>query len=506
MNVPVCICRTERIIHTVLNSRVLPDLEARTVRNISFVAIAQLVSLLLTVIMIAALTRILTPADFGIVSISFVIIGLFALIQDFGVAPAIVQRDSRIDEAISAGLAIRWVLAVALLALLCLFAVPIGDFYGYESLSLVLVVMSLNLFLQPLAFSSYVVLTRKLMFSRLATAMVGQNVMQALVALTLAFIGFSYWSLVFGSLAGSGFYVLILNHYEHSRHRPSFDRALSKELMGFGSHLLVTALMVFIILNIDQLVIGKVLGVTALGVYFVSVKFGRSLGEQVSNTVNKVLFPTMARMKNSIENLRIGYCLSLRMIAVIVVPIAIGISALSPNLVEVVLGEDFGEAVIPIAILSIQGLFNALTPSAANVLVAIGAPKYLSVQSTVHATLIVATIYPIAMVSGVVGVCILTLVLSVSAFGFYLVVLSRKLNMRFRNMISPMAPCLISGALVYALLRFSMAFAPVSVLSLIGLAFVGGSAYVLFLHVLSNGRDVRDVISLISRSFWNGGV
>jgi O-antigen/teichoic acid export membrane protein len=274
-----------------------------------------------------------------------------------------------------------------------------------------------------------------------------------------------------------------------------------KELLGFGSHLLIIGLMAFVIFNIDQLVVGRVLGVAVLGIFFVSVKFGRALGEQVSVTVNKVLFPTMARMKDSIEHLKVGYVQSLRMIAIIAVPLSLGLSALSPLLVEVVLGKDWRTASIPIAILSIQGLLNALILPASNVLISIGKPKYMSMQATVQAVAMVVGIYPVALFFGINGVCALTTTLSLGVLIYLLVVFSRIFGVRFLEMASPMAPSLLSGFVVYLVLAMLVSVLPRDATSLAVLVAAGTVVYTLSLHIASGGRDVRDFINLIRESF-----
>jgi O-antigen/teichoic acid export membrane protein len=479
----------------------LSSLETRTVRSVSLIGVAQLISLILTLLAVTVLTKILTPEDFGIVSIGMIFMALFTSFQDFGITPALIQRDTRIEDSISVGLSLRWIFAIALLALIIGISPFISAFYGKPAITLVLIVMSLNLLIQPIAFSSLVLLTRKLDFSTLAFASIVQIVTSTGVSIGLALMSFSYWSLVFGSLAGSISYAAMLLYYERTVFRPRIDRGLMKELLGFGSHLLIIGLMAFVIFNIDQLMVGRVLGIAVLGIFYVSVKFGRTFGEQVSTTVNKVLFPTMARMKDSIEHLKVGYVQSLRMIAIIAVPLSLGLSALSSLLVEVVLGKDWSAASIPIAILSIQGLLNALIPPASNVLISIGKPKYLSVQATVQAVAMVVGIYPVALYFGINGVCALTTILSLGVLIYLLVVFSRIFKVKLLEMASPIAPSLLSGFVVYFILAVLVSILPQDATSLTTLVAAGTVVYILSLHIASGGRDVRDFINLLRGSF-----
>lgn len=478
----------------------MSSLRTRTFRNISYIGLAQITVLVLVFVMITILARLLTPEDFGIASLGMIMIALFATVQDFGITQAVIQRDTRVEDSIAVGLSIRWTIAVVLLIAIVLLSDPISQFYENAAIAPVLIVMSANLFVQPIAFPPLVMLSRRLEFRRIGVGTVAQYGTMAFVSIGLALAGFTYWSIVWGSLAGSVAYVATLRYYQSSRIRPMIDKGLAKELLGFGTHLLVAGLMAYVIFNIDQLVIGKVLGVAVLGIYFIAVRFGRTFGEQVSATVNKVLFPTMARMKESSDSLRTGYVESLRMISVVVVPLSVGLAALSPVFVDVVLGDDWSAAVFPITILSLQGLLNALIPPAASVLAAIGKPKYMSVQATVQAGIMIVLIYPVASGYGIDGVCVLTASLSLGVIAYFILVFSRIFGSSPAEIVRPMMPAVVSGAITFAFLFAAVQFTDPSASWLAVLSVAGACLYLGCLHLLSRGRDLRDLFNLVKGS------
>lgn len=479
----------------------LSTLETRTVRNISYIGISQAAILLLSLLTVTILARVLTPEDFGIVSISALFMALFISIQDFGVGNAVIQRDTRIEESISVMLFLRWVIAGILFFVIVAFSPLISDFYGNPAIMPVIIVMSLTLFIQPIAFSSSIMLVRKLEFWKLAMAAIVSSAATTVVSISLALLDFSYWSIVLGSLSGTVSSVFVMRYYEKTRLRPRIDRKLMRELMGFGVHLLINGLMVFVILSVDQMVVGKVLGIVTLGVYFIALKFGRILGQQISGTVNQVLFPTMARMKDSMERIKIGYVQSLRMIAIIVAPLSLGISSLSLPFATVVLGPRWVVASVPIAIIAFQGLLLALVTPAANVLISVGKPKYMAIEASVVAAAMVVAIYPVATIFGLNGVCVLTMSLSLGALIYYLAVLSHVLKERFMEIAGPMAPPLLSGFVTYAVLLSGVILVPSTAFWLVTLSLLGGALYIVLLHFSSKGRDVRDLLGLVMKSF-----
>ena len=479
----------------------MSTLKTQAVRNISYTAASQIIILTLSLLTVAILARILTPEDFGIVSIGMLFMALFASIQDSGVTSAVIQRDARIEDSISVGLSLRWIIAGILFVVIVGLSPIIAEFYENPAIMPVIVVMSLNLFIQPIAFSSSVMLNRKLEFAKLAMSSVVQIVTTTVVSISLALLNFSYWSIVIGMLSGSVSLVLAMRYFERTSFRPRIDKKLMKELLGFGVHLLVVALMAFVIFNVDQMVVGKALGIVTLGVYFVSIRFGRTLGEQISATVNRVLFPTMARIKDSMELIKVGYVQSLRMIAIVAVPLSLGLSALSPLFVSVVLGERWAAASVPISILSFQGLLHALISPGLNVLTSIGKPKYNSTMTSIQAAAMVVAIYPVAIYFGINGVCVLTTFLSLGVMVCYVAILARILHQESMEILGPIAPPLLSGLVTYAALVLSVLFVPTNAFWLVLLSLSGAALYILVLHFSSKGRDVRDILGLLRGSF-----
>ena len=478
----------------------LSTLQAKTARNVSYIGFSQLASLLLSLGTIAILAKLLTPEDFGIIGVGMVFLTLFYSFQDFGVMPALIRRDDRLMEAVSVGLTLRWVMSVLIAVIVVGCSPLIAWFFGDPAISYVIIAYTANLFILNFGFTSQTYLTRSLKFSCLAFATMGQYLAVAVVSVMLALAGFSYWSLVFGSLAGSLSYVVLLRFYERTPVKARFDRKIMNELLDFGKHILVSGLMTFVVFNFDQAIVGRALGVASLGIYFLAVRFGRTIGQQIAGAVNAVMFPTMARSKEDTEFLKTGYTQSIRMIAVLAVPVTVGLSVLSPFFVNIVLGSKWLAVVIPLSILSFQGLLNALIPPAANVLMSIGKPRYMSIQSTIQAGVILVGVYPAAILYGVVGVCLLTTIASLGVLIYFLLVLSSILDTSVADIARGMAPALAAGALTFMLLLVLTTLLPETVVVLVVLSILGMALYVVALHVASRGRDIRDFLDIVRNS------
>ena len=464
-------------------------------------SVAQIAATVLSLVTLAILARILTPEDYGVVGAGMLLIGLFAGVQDFGILSSIVQRDTRVAESISVGITMRVIAAILLSGCVVAASPLLSDFFGNAAIPLVVLVLCISLFVSIVGFPSQTLLTRKLEFSNLAIAAVFQAITTSSVSVALAVLGFSYWSIVFGSILGTIVFVASLVRFQKASLRPKLEVPLMKDLLGFGSHLLVVSLMGFVIFGMDQIIVARALGVSILGVYFVAVRFGRTLGQQIATAVSQVLFPTMSRIKDDLERLKTSSIQVIRMISILAVPASLGLSALSPLFVRVVLGEGWIAAIVPVAIISFQGLFQSLILPIANVFYSMGKPRYISIQASVQGLLIVILTYPIAVAYGLDGVCVLTTFLSFAVLIYSIVMMSKILRARLMEIVRPLIPSYVSGGVMFAILTVLCAVLPERIGTLALLTALGLALYLIVLHILSEGKDIRDFMAIIRGVF-----
>jgi hypothetical protein len=125
----------------------------------------------------------------------------------------------------------------------------------------------------------------------------------------------------------------------------------------------------------------------------------------------------------------------------------------------------------------------------------------MSVQSTVQAVALVAAIYPVAVAYGINGVSVLTTMLSLGVFVYFLIVFSRVFESNLADIAGPVMPPFASGLVTFVVLTLASSMLSGSWISLLGLATAGAGIYLVCLHVASRGRDIRDFLGLMRTSF-----
>ena len=140
----------------------------RTLRGLFWMFLGKGTQAVLQVLVLGILARLLTPADFGLVSASLVVVGLSTIFSQLGIGPAVVQRSNLESRHLRTGFTISVLFSLALAGLICLFAPSFAGFFRLEGLTPVLRAMSLVFPFQGLSVVAESLLQRDLSFRRLA--------------------------------------------------------------------------------------------------------------------------------------------------------------------------------------------------------------------------------------------------------------------------------------------------------------------------------------------------
>src|SRR5947207_7214842 len=214
------------------------------------------------------LARLLPPSDFGVMALAFVVLGLARLFGDLGIGSALVQRATLSDRHVRSAFTFSVLLGIATAAMMTAVA-PLGAVVlGDPNVTPVLRVLAAGFALGGPAVVAGALLRRRLDFRRLffidaASYLLGYGG----VAVSLAVLGYGVWSLVWGGLLqGLLAASAQLAAVRHSA-RPLLARRELADLLHFGLGAHVSGCVNYIALNGDNLVVGRCLGATSLGLY-----------------------------------------------------------------------------------------------------------------------------------------------------------------------------------------------------------------------------------------------
>jgi PST family polysaccharide transporter len=165
-----------------------------------------------------------------------------------------------------------------------------------------------------------------------------------------------------------------------------FSLSRWREVFDFGSNLLINDLLNRVRANIDYLIVGKYLGIEALGMYYFAFNAGSGIVLNLLNTFMSPLYPYICAARNDYQQFRQRYFGSLKKVSAILVPLILLQASLAPIYVPIVFGRKWTPA-IPVLILVCLSVIPRIYAWASSLLLnAIDKTRislYLSVISTV---------------------------------------------------------------------------------------------------------------------------
>jgi O-antigen/teichoic acid export membrane protein len=319
----------------------------RAVSGMVWVAWGSGAMALLKVVVLVLLTRLLSPADFGIVGAALVVISFSLNFAQLGLGPALVQRPVLEPRHTSTAFVASTVFGLTVGAIIWLAAPLIAQFFRMEQLTPVVHWLALVF---PIAGISTVpdsLLTRDLRFRLIANReVVAYGLGYGVVGVSLALLGWGVWALVTAHLAQMTMRAAIM-----LRAAPPFLRARPTwasfvELMEYGVGQSVARLGVILANQLDNLVVGRWLGAVALGLYSRAYQLMSVPTSLLGDVLDKVLFPTMARVQDDPRRLGSAYLQGVAVMALLMLPIGVVAAVLAHDLVVVAFGSRW-EALVP---------------------------------------------------------------------------------------------------------------------------------------------------------------
>ena len=192
------------------------------------------------------------------------------------------------------------------------------------------------------------------------------------VALYVAIRGYGPWAVIAQHFTVAIVTTILL--WRVSRWRPSFtySRDSLRSLGGFSVKVLAQRLLYYVHANVDNLLVGRVLGSAALGAYAVAYNIMLVPFSRIAVPITEVLFPAFSELQDDRDRMASSWVRATRVIAALSAPSLLGMIVLAPEFVAVVLGDRWSAAAPVIRILAFVGLLQSLQTLNSNVLLALG--------------------------------------------------------------------------------------------------------------------------------------
>ncbi len=341
------------------------------------------------------IARILSPDDYGLVTLAAVYIGLIELINEFGLSAAIIQDRTLTRKQVARLGGVSVIVGFILAGISMAAADGVARFFDEPQVKAIVLVMGVTFVIRGTQMLPKAVLVRDLRYREMA--IVDGIEAFALAGFTLGFAvaGLGYWALVLGLVVASFISTVVALAY--ARHPFEWPREVAnlRPAMTFGWHVVVSRAAWYVYSNADFFIVGKMLGKTALGAYSMAWNIASIPVERISVLIGRVTPGIFSTVQDRPAELR-RYVLGLTEgIALLTFPLSAGLALTAGPFVRVILDEKWTDAIAPMALLAGYAGFRSIVTILPQVLTQTGRAR-----ENMRYGILTAVAMPIAFIYG----------------------------------------------------------------------------------------------------------
>lgn len=334
------------------------------------------------------LARWLVPADFGIIAMTSLVIGVADVLLDLGVNVALIQNPSPTQAHYNTAWTLRMMQACGTVLIVTLVAPYAGEYFHDPRIVPVLRIACLGALLVALE-NIGVITFQKEMRADLDFILTFTKRISAFIAtVILAWTFRSYWALVFATLIGRSVGV-VLSYCMHSM-RPRLSLEKFREIFGVSQWMLINSIGNYINMNLHKTLVGRWTNATTMGGYTLADEISAMPTTEILAPLNRILFPTFVRAKNDPVELKRNFLLAQGLQCLIAIPASLGLALVAHTMVLVLLGEKWMMVVPFVQILALTNIVQAVSTSTSYILLSLGKNRNATVTTWTQVTLFAA--------------------------------------------------------------------------------------------------------------------
>lgn len=318
--------------------------------------VLQGVSLLTTVLV----ARMLNPADYGLMALVTIWTGTLAIVAELGLGAAVIQFPDLDNSELNLCFWLAAGAATAAYAVLYVAAAPIAEWFSSAKLVNLLRVSGLVLPLSAIRLIPEGLLRKRLELDRVSQAEVAGALVSLPVIVVLAWQGAGVWALVAGTLILPLVQMAVV--YQSSPWRPGLRARTGRlrALLRYGLGSLGARASWAAFEQVDTFVLGRTVGHIGLGFFSVAKSLATLPVVKISVLVNQLAFPVMAGAQADQSIQRASFLRSLRFVACLTIPAAVGLALVAGDLIALALGTKWLPTIPVLRVLALFGLVHSL--------------------------------------------------------------------------------------------------------------------------------------------------
>jgi len=356
-----------------------------------------------SLIRLIILARILSPKDFGLMGIALLTMSVLETFTQTGFQAALIQKKEDIKSYLDSAWTFLILRGFVLFVILYFIAPYAAVFFNTPEAKPIIRVIGFSILFQAFTNIGITYFKKELEFNKEFIYQFTGTLADFIVAVSAVLILKNVWALVLGLLAGNITRCFVSYLIHPYKPRLSFALEKVKELFGFGKWIFSSSILIFLITHGDDIFVGKLLGVTALGFYQLAYRISNMPATEITQVISQVTFPAYSKLQDDIPKLRKSYLKILQITAFLSFPIAGLIFVLAPDFTKIFLGEKWMPMVPAMMVLVLWGVIRSMAGVNSSILQAVKRPDIITKLSAIKLLILVILIYPLSIKWGILG-------------------------------------------------------------------------------------------------------
>ncbi len=452
------------------------------------------------------MARLLSPADFGLVAISWLVLQTIGAFTQTGIHQTLIHKQN-VEKYLDTAWTFLLIRGFALYGLVLLLSSLLGAFFNSPDVVAIIKIISFTMVLDGFVNIGVVLFQKNLTFNKQFVFQLSANFIDFVVALTMAFVLRNVWALVYGAIANSLARVVL--SYILSEYRPkfSFNFEAFKEMNSYGKWIAGSNMLQFIYSQGDDLLVGKILGPTALGFYQLAYRISNLPATQITHIISAVLFPAYSNIQTEKERIAKIYLSVLQLISFLSFFVGTIIICFATDFTVLFLGEKWIPMVLSMQLLTLWGVMRSIGATTGPVWQALGTPKTVTKIQSLQTIILIVIIYPLTIKWGINGTSLAVVISALIPNLIAVAMIGNTLTIKFTRLISEFSYPLIGSFITYTSYIIVHKFIPsVNIFTFILLAIFCTVVYLLYtylLHQFLNYSLMNNLLLLAKSRFQN---
>ncbi len=374
-----------------------------TIKGISWMSGSRFVFRGFSFVKIFILARFLTPMQFGLFGIASLLLALLETITETGINIVLIQSKADLKDYINAA----WVVSIIRGLLISIFIILLTPlmviFFRTPDALGILLFISIVPFVRGFINPSEVKFQKDLNFNLQFWFTSGLNLIDTAVAVFVIFLTHSVYSIVWGMLISALFEVFLSLTFIKPRPRFAIEKSYFKEIFHKGIWVTGYTIFNYFAENLDNVVVGRLLGATSLGLYQMAYKISILPLTEISDVVSSVAFPVYTKITHDTKRLSKAFLKTVILVFFGASFLGFIIFFFPEQIIRIFLGNQWLSIIPVLKILIIYGVLRTVAGPSSALFLSLSKQKIVSFTVFIRFLTLAIAVVPFVHYYGIVG-------------------------------------------------------------------------------------------------------